>query len=166
MRVRKKYFFEVLEAYKHYHDWMFFDCNLTQLEILEPTLGNLELMQNFKLTYVVKGFRHPIEFSFYNKFRIKYGMATLMLSTRCLGPDIFVKAISAMANNESLPSDQEIKEEIENNRLLPIVSKKDEQRIIERERYIRLRKKYFLMFQRLIYKLYRQRRVETLSLIF
>ena len=166
MRVRKKYFYDIIESYRHYHDWMFFNKELTQLEILEPTIGNLEMMQDFKLTYVVKGFRHPIEFSFYNKFRIKYGMAALMLSTRCLGPGIFVKAISAMANNKSLPSDQEIKEEIENNRLLSIVSKKDEQRIIERERYKRLHQKYFLMFQRLVCKLFKQGRIETLSLIF
>ena len=162
MRVRKKYSTELLDSYIHWKDWMFFNKDMTQIEILPPTLQNLELMYQFGLVYTVKGFLSPVEFSFFNNFRVRYGMAAMMLSIRSIGTKLFAKAITSMLNSDPLPDDEEILEEVNNNRLTEIVSDKDEQRIIEREYYYHLRRKYLRVFIGIVCRLYRHRRVHPL----
>ena len=165
MRVRKKYVYSVLEAYRNYKNWMFFDNDLTQIEILPPKLETLEMMKKYDLSFVVKGFKNIVEYSKWERIRLKFGMATALLLTRCFSEKFLVNTLTSFANNEPLPDSYEIKKEVENNSLLTITSDTDEKRILERDRYAREYRKYSLIFHREVVKLIKQKRLERLELI-
>lgn len=45
------YFLEYMKL----KEWMFLDNEFTQIEIINPTLENIELMEKYGLKFVVKG---------------------------------------------------------------------------------------------------------------
>ncbi len=164
-KVRRKSIYSVIDSYLGFKDWMFFNNEGTQIEILKPTLDALEMMQKYGLCFVVKGFRNLIEFEKFNKIRIEYGMSTMMLASRCLGSSFMSNAFVSCMNQEPMPDDDEIIAEIENNRFLSIRNEKEEKRIKEREYYRRRVEKYSFLFHRMIYNLIKQGRVERLNII-
>jgi hypothetical protein len=164
-KVKRKPSYAVIDAYRNYKDWMFLDNDFTHIEILPPTLENLEMMQEFGLTYVIKGFRNIVEYSRWDHLRFKFGISSLFLATRCLGNQFMSDAIVSFFNSEPLPNSGEIAQEIENNRLLPITNPKEEKRIIEREYYLREYRKYSIIIHRELVKLIKQNRLERLSIV-
>lgn len=165
IQIYKKHFYTMYEAIKHHKDWMFFDNEISNIEILEPTIDNLQLMTNYNYTFVVKGFKSLTEFTYFNKIRYKYGVATMMYATRCMGNDIIAEAISNMINNEQLPSHEEIKQSIENNRLTTITNNNSEQKVKEKLKYQKLSEKYSIIWHRRIFELIKQHRVEHFNVL-
>ena len=162
-RVRDKSFlYDILEPIKHYKDWMFTDIHISRIEILSPTLDNLIMMKEYNMLWVVKGFRNPLEFKIFDYLRVEQGVNSMMFASRSLGSGIMLKAITAMLNNESMPSKQEVEEAAEDSRLISVVDEQSEKRIKEREKYRRLYEKYSRILYKKINCLFRQGRVEYL----
>ena len=139
-----------IEAILHFKDWMFFNNELTGLEILSPKLDTLKMMKDYDLNFVVKGFKNPKEYLMFDKLRVKYGTYSMLYASRCVGNELIVDAINALANNDKLPSSEEIKESIEKNRLTKINNTISEKKILEKERYKRLSEKYSIIIHRKI----------------
>lgn len=162
-RVRNKSFlYDILEPIKHYKDWMFTDIHMSRIEILSPTLDNLNMMKEHNMLWVVKGFRNPLEFKIFDHLRVEHGVSSMMFASRSLGSDIMLKAITSMLNNEPMPSKQEVEEAAEDSRFIPVVDGQSEKRIKEREKYRKLYAKYSSILYKKVNCLFRQGRVEYL----
>ena len=121
-KVRKKTYYDILENIRGIKGWMFFDHDITEVEILEPTIENLSLMREYNFIFVVKGFLYPGEFSYLNHIRYRYGLAKIMFLSRSVSTDIMVQAIESLAGQGHLPTKKEIDEDKERNRLLREIS--------------------------------------------
>jgi hypothetical protein len=147
----------------HFRDWMFFNNDLSGLEILSPNLDTLKMMKEYEMDFVVKGFKNTKEFLMFNKLRIKYGTYKMLYTVRCLGNEVVVTALNALANKEQLPTSEEVSKSAEMYRLTKI-DNNSEKRILERERYKRLSEKYYIILHRKILRLIKQHRVDMLLL--
>ena len=163
-KIHRKHFYDVLESIKHYKDWMFLNNDLTHIEILKPDISTLHIMKQYGMCFVVKGFMSPSEFSVYDRIRFKHGFYSMMYASRCVGSDIMMQAFNALANDQPMPSHEEVCDAIEDNRLVHIKSDKEEQRIKERIKYKHMSEKYSVILHRKIYRLIKQKRVELLEL--
>lgn len=162
-RVRSKSFlYDILEPIKHCKDWMFTDIYISRIEILSPTLDNLNIMKEYNMLWVVKGFRNPLEFKIFDYLRVEQGVNSMMFASRSLGSGIMYKAITSFLYNEPMPSTQEIEKAVEDNKFLPVVDEQSEKRIKEREKYRKLYEKYSRILYKKINRLFRQGRVEYL----
>ena len=146
-------------------EWMFLDNEFTQIEIINPTLGNIELMEKYGLKFVVKGFKSIPEYRKWDRLRIRFGICSTLLMTRFLSKKFISDAIISFIEGRTLPSQNEVSKEMESNRILKIVDDSDERRILERDKYLKKYNKYSVLIRREIYKLIRKGRVEQLSLI-
>ena len=146
-------------------EWMFLDNELKQIEIINPTLENMELMEKYGLKFVVKGFKSIPEYRKWDKLRMKFGIYSTLLLTRFLSRKFMSDAIMSFIEGHTLPSQDEVSREMESNRILPVVNDSDERRILERDKYLKKYNKYSVLIRREIYKLIRKGRVEQLSLI-
>ena len=124
--------FKIQERHVWKHFWMFFDEHLDHVEVLTPTLETLEDLRHDGMIYAVKGFVSYREFKTIDELRYKYCMASYNFTTRCIGNGLFLKAFEAMMHNEAYPSDKEVQNEIEKNRLRVIETDEDANKIIER----------------------------------
>ena len=163
-RIRKKHYYELLDNYKHYKDWMFINNDITNVEILSPDISTIKMMIQYDMKFVVKGFKSPSEYSIYNNIRFKHGFYQMMYASRCVGNNLIFQAINSLANNQPLPSQEEVCDAIEKNRLVNIKSDKEEKYIKERIKYKYLSEKYSVILHRKIYKLIKQKRIELLEL--
>lgn len=163
-KIHRKHFYDILESIIHYKDWMFLNNDLTHIEILPPKLETLTIMKQYEMCFVVKGFKSPYEFSIYDKIRFKHGFYSMMYASRCFGSDIMMQAFNALANDQPMPSHEEVCDAIKDNRLVDIKSNKEEQKIKERMKYKHLSEKYSVILHRKIYRLIKQKRVELLEL--
>ena len=162
-RVSNKFFlYDILEPIRHYKYWMFTDIYISRVEILPPTLDNLNMMKEHNMLWVVKGFNNPLEFKIFDYLRVEHGVSSMMFASRSLGSGIMLKAITSMLNNEPMPSKQEVEEAAEDSRLIPVVDEQSEKRIKEREKYRKLYEKYSRILYKKINRLFRQGRVEYL----
>ena len=162
-RVRDKSFlYDILEPIKHYKDWIFTDIHISRIEILSPTLDNLNMMKEHNMLWVVKGFYNPLEFKIFDHLRVEHGVSSMMFASRSLGLGIMLKAITSMLNDEPMPSKQEVEEAAEESRLISVVDEQSEKRIKEREKYRRLYEKYSRILYKKVNCLFRQGRVEYL----
>lgn len=162
-RVRNKsFFYDILEPIKHYKDWMFTDIHTSRIEILSPTLDSLNMMKEYNMLWVVKGFRNPLEFKIFDYLRVEQGVNSMMFASRSLGSGIMYKAITSLLYNEPMPSTQEVEESAEESRLISVVDEQSEKRIKEREKYRKLYEKYSRILYKKINRLFRQGRVHYL----
>lgn len=162
-RVRNKSFlYDILEPIKHYKDWMFTDIHTSRIEILSPTLDSLNMMKEYNMLWVVKGFRNPLEFKIFDYLRVEQGVNSMMFASRSLGSALMYKAITSLLYNEPMPSTQEVEESAEESRLISVVDEQSEKRIKEREKYRKLYEKYSRILYKKINRLFRQGRVEYL----
>lgn len=150
-----------LNLYRKY--WMFTNPSMDRVEILPPTLQNLTLMREGNLCWVIKGFKNKFEYRTWERIRVKHGFCSMMYVSRSVGSALMFKAISAMLNNQPLPSKEEVDQEIEKNRLIPIKDNISEERVKEREKYKRLYEKWTKKAQYNFSKLLKQFRVKVLS---
>ena len=162
-RIRKKHYYELLDNYKHYKDWMFINNDITNVEILSPDISTIKMMIQYDMKFVVKGFKSPLEYSIYNNIRFKHGFYHMMYASRCVGNNLIFQAINSLANNQPLPSQEEVCDAIEKNRLVNIKSDKEEKYIKERIKYKYLSEKYSVILHRKIQKLIKQNRVTILE---
>jgi hypothetical protein len=158
-RIHKKHYWDIFEAIKNYHYWMFTDSDVSRVEILPPTLDNLNLMKESHLWWVVKGFKNPLEFKVLDNLRVEQGVNSMMYASRSVGNELIFRAINAMLNEEPLPSKTEIDQYVEANKFIPVMDAKSEKRIKEREHYKRLYEKYSILLHRRIFHLIKQGRV-------
>ena len=87
----------------------------------------------------------------------------MMYASRCVGNNLIFQAINSLANNQPLPSQEEVCDAIEKNRLVNIKSDKEEKYIKERIKYKYLSEKYSVILHRKIQKLIKQNRVTILE---
>ena len=162
--VHKKHIGDVLDCILHYHDWMFTDSSISRVEILPPTLDNINLMRNYNLLWVVKGFKNPTEFNIWNTLRFNQGFHAMMYASKSVGTDLIYQAINSMVNGQPLPSKREVDQSIEDNRLIKVEDEISEKLIREREKYRRLYMKFTVQLRREFHSLIKQHRVQLVDL--
>ena len=113
----------------------------------------------------VKGFKTPFEHSIYERLRFKHGFYSMMYASRRAGINILMKALNSLANDEPMPSQEEINTAIENNNLTNISNKKEEKQVKERIKYKQLSEKYSIILHRKVFQLITQNRVKPLNVI-
>ena len=155
-KIQKKYYFFILESIIHYKDWMFLNNDLTHIEILPPKLETLTMMKQYNMCFVVKGFKTPFEHSIYERLRFKHGFYSMMYASRRAGINILMKALNSLANDEPMPSQEEINTAIENNNLTNISNEKEEKQVKERIKYKQLSEKYSIILHRKAFQLITQ----------
>lgn len=163
--IHKKYYHDIYDCIKHYKDWMFFDNDMYNVEILPPSIDNLKLMSDFNLCFVVKGFTSLVEYNYANKLRVKHGITMCTYMTTLVGANFIASSLENYFNQNIFPSDSEIKKEVDNNFFIEI---KDEHSIKKHNTRKYLLKKYKFLTVKLhkyISQLIKEKRVEKLNVI-
>lgn len=155
--------FKIQERHAWKNFWLFFDAHLDHVEILTPTLETLEDLRHDGLIYVVKGFASYREFKTIDELRYHYCMASYNFTTRCIGNSLFLKAFEAMMNNEAYPSDKEVQNEIEKNRLRVIETDEDANKVIERNLWYDRMTTYGEYLMRIVIKMFEMERVYSIE---
>ena len=155
--------FKIQERHVWKHFWMFFDAHLDQVEILTPTLDVIEDVKRDGLVYAVKGFASYREFKAIDELRYHYCMASYNFTTRCIGNSLFLKAFEAMMNNEAYPSDEDVQNEIEKNRLQVIETDEDAKKIDERNLWYDRMTTYGEYLMRIVLHMFESKRVYSLE---
>lgn len=171
IKIHKASIFERLESLKFNHYWMFFDNELTNIEILFPDLETINQMKKHGLVFVVKKIKSPCEFKILDKLRYHLGFYTMMYFSKCVESQLMVNAFVSFINNSHFPSQDEIQKSIIKNKLVCINQNDNATKIIEKEKektkqiekYKKLREKYFLLTHRKIQKIIKQNRVTILE---
>lgn len=171
IKIHKASIFERLESLKFNHYWMFFDNELTNIEILFPDLETINQMKKHGLVFVVKKIKSPCEFKILDKLRYHLGFYTMMYFSKCVESQLMVNAFVSFINNSHFPSQDEIQKSIIKNKLVCINQNDNATKIIEKEKekrkqiekYKKLREKYFLLTHRKIQKFIKQNRVTILE---
>lgn len=155
--------FKIQERHAWNNLWMFFDAHFDQVEILTPTLETLEDLRHDGLVYAVKGFASYREFKTIDELRYKYCMASYNFTTRCIGNGLFLKAFEAMMHNEAYPSDKEVQNEIDKNRLQVIETDEDVKKIDERNLWYDRMTTYGEDLMRIVLHMFESKRVYSLE---
>lgn len=155
--------FKIQERHAWKNFWLFFDAHLDQVEILTPTLETIEDLRHDGLIYAVKGFASYREFKSIEELRYKYCMASYNFTTRCIGNGLFLKAFEAMMNNEAYPSDEDVQNEIEKNRLQVIETDEDAKKIDERNLWYDRMITYGEDLMRIVIKMFEMERVYSIE---
>lgn len=130
----KKSPYDYLDALKNFKKtWMFLDNDIKQIEIIEPTIENLKMMKDFKMHFVVKGFNSLHEYLKYEKLRIDYGVATMMVVSKYIGAQTMFNAILATVNNTELPSNEEVQYNIKKNVFIDVKEEEGLKRLLIRK---------------------------------
>lgn len=162
-KIRRKYAYDILEPIRHYKDWLFLDSEMGMMEILPPTLDNLNLMREYSLFFILKGFKNPLEYNVWNKLRINHGFCSMMYASRSVSLNLILDALNSMINDQPLPSRQQVRQSVEENRLTTIGDNNSERKVMEREKYRKLYNKYSLILHRYVVGLIKQGRLEMLE---
>ena len=168
IKIINKNMWFIIDAVRHFKDWMFISRDMVDVEILSPTLSNLEMMKEYNMAFVVKGFNSPMEYIKYDNLRFRHGFYGAMYATKsldCMDCDLMHRAVESMACNCSFPEDKDIKRSIEDN-MLNFVKDEDVKKINERDKYKRLLSKYSDLLYRGIYRLIKKRRVSCFDVIY
>ena len=171
IKIHKASIFERLESLKFNHYWMFFNNELTNIEILVPDLDTINQMKKCGLIFVIKKIKSPYEFKILDNLRFHLGFYTMMYASKCVGSQLMVNAFVSFVNNSSFPSQDEIQNSIVKNNLVCInqndnatkIIEKEKEKIKQREKYKKLSEKYFLLTHRKIQKIIKQNRVTILE---
>ena len=171
IKIHEASIFERLESLKFNHYWMFFDNELTNIEIIIPDLETINQMKKHGLIFVVKKIKSPCEFKILDKLRYHLDFYTMMYASKCVGSQLMVNAFISFINNSPFPSQDEIQNSIVKNKLVCISKNDNATNIIENEKeklkqiekYKKLRDKYFLLTHRKIQKIIKQNRVTILE---
>lgn len=155
--------FKIQERHAWKNFWLFFDAHLDQVEILTPTLETLEDLRHDGLIYAVKGFSSYREFKTIDELRYHYCMASYNFIKRCIGNSLFLKAFEAMMNNEAYPSDKEVQNEIEKNRLRVIETDEDANKVIERNLWYDRMTTYGESLMIIVIKMFEMERVYSIE---
>lgn len=155
----------IFSKYKKLRKWVFLNNDFTQIEILDPTLENIELMEKYDLRFVIKGFKSISEYNKWDRLRTKFGIYSTLLMTRCLSEKFMSNVLMSFIEGQSLPDSNEVSKEIESNQISLIESDSDEKRILEREKYLEKYNEYSILIHREIYKLIKEGRVRKLSMV-
>lgn len=165
MKIHKKFFMDNINSIKHFNDWMFFDNDLINIEIAKPTLTNIEMMKNFGLDYVVKGFTGPMEYQMFDHIRIKHGIASMMYITRCVSNSFIASTLEGFLNDGVLPQKSFIDKEIDSHRLTDMNDNNAVRKMKERKIWNKRFQHYSVMLKKMIYKLILKKRVHVLEVI-
>lgn len=155
--------FKLQERHAWKNFWLFFDVHLDHVEILTPTLETLEDLRHDGMIYAVKGFASYREFKTIDELRYHYCMASYNFTTLCIGNSLFLKAFEAMMNNEAYPSDKEVQNEIEKNRLQVIETDEDVKKIDERNLWYDRMIAYGESLTRIVLHMFEMERVYSLE---
>ena len=155
--------FKIQERHAWKNFWLFFDAHLDQVEILTPTLDVIEDVKRDGLVYAVKGFASYREFKAIDELRYHYCMASYNFITRCIGNSLFLKAFEAMMNNEAYPSDEDVQNEIEKNRLQVIETDEDAKKIDERNLWYDRMTTYGEYLMRIVINMFEMARVYSIE---
>lgn len=160
-----------VESLKFNRYWIFFNNELTNIEILIPDLETINQMRKYGLIFVIKKIKSPCEFKILDNLRFHLGFYTMMYASKCVGSQLMANAFVSFVNNSPFPSQDEIQNSIVKNNLVCINQKdnatkiieKEKEKIKQREKYKKLSGKYFLLTHRKIQKILKQNRVTILE---
>lgn len=102
LKVHRMSFYRKLICFNEYKYWMFFDNYLSNVEILEPTLKNINMMRCNNLTFVVKGFKSPVEFFNFDRLLNKISIVKSLLIPKIIGQRTIINVLTSMLNNEKI----------------------------------------------------------------
>ena len=171
IKIHKASIFERLESLKFNHYWMFFNNELTNIEILIPDLETINQMRKYGLIFVIKKIKSPCEFKILDNLRFHLGFYTMMYASKCVGSQLMANAFVSFVNNSPFPSQDEIQNSIVKNNLVCInqnenatkIIEKEKEKVKQKEKYKKLSEKYFLLTHRKIQKIIKQNRVTILE---
>lgn len=118
--VKKKNMYNVVNTLRNVKNWVFINEDMFHMEIDSPTLEHLIFYKEIGMFYVIKGFNNPIECRRIYRLNKRMMFNTLSCITSLTSPEFMMQSLINFFQGEELPSDDEIHNEIEENRLVPI----------------------------------------------
>ena len=163
--ISKKNMYKVVTSLRNVKKWLFITKDMFYMEIDSPTLDNLMFYKNLGMFYVIKGFKNPIECNRLYQLHKKMIFNTFACITSLTSQDFIAQSLISIFQGEDLPSDNEINDEIEENRLVSITNDEDIKLLKKRETTQGKFFKYMNILNRFIMKMNLFGRLYKLELV-